>query len=422
MPRTRRTVIATLLAAVALLVPAGRAEAGGDPQLEDLAQVDIGDQHACARTTDGRVWCWGRNHVGQLGNDQPDDSTVPVRVLTVLGNPLTRVTSISVGASQTCAVLTNHQARCWGSNFSRELGNPGVGDVARHAVTVLNSAGTGPLTGVARISAGQNFTCAVLTNGQARCWGSSTFGQTGTGSHMEVPRPRAVLALSGNTPLTGVAGVAAGSAHACAVLRNHEARCWGQNLDHETGSAGNIPFVYRPRRVLNRTGTAPFTGVRAIAVGSQSSCAVLLNSQVRCWGLDHLGELGNGPNGDSAFPAVVVDVDGVGRLTGADRIASGGFHSCVVVTGRQVRCWGDNAAGDLGNDDPDNASQLPVITLGLGASPQIRTVTQIGASPAHTCVRVASGRARCWGNNDTGELGNQFPGDAARPVPVIAPL
>jgi alpha-tubulin suppressor-like RCC1 family protein len=118
----------------------------------------------------------------------------------------------------------------------------------------------------------------------------------------------------------------------------------------------------------------------------------------------------------------VLDVDGIGRLTGVSRIVGGRYHTCAVVTGRQVRCWGDNASGDLGNDDANVASHLPVVTLGLAGSPRLVTVTQLGASAGHTCALVASGRARCWGSNDHFELGNQFPGPAARPVPVIAPL
>jgi alpha-tubulin suppressor-like RCC1 family protein len=424
MPTTRRTaVLLTLLASVAVLVPAPRAEAGGDPRLDGLVQIDIGSSHACARTDDGRVWCWGRDLFGELGDDGTSESAVPVRVRAVAGpGVLGGVTGLSVGGSHTCVVLTNHQARCWGDNSAGQLGNGTADTVENRPVVVQNASGSGPLTGVAQISAGINHTCAVLTDGQARCWGSGTFGQLGTGSDSEVHRPRAVLGLTGPGPLTGVALVAAGSAHTCAVLRNHEARCWGQASDGQIGTTAMIDFAFRPRRVLNRMGTGPLTGVNAISVGDAHTCATLRNRQVRCWGLDTSGQLGNGPGGDRRLPAIVKDVDGVGPLTGASRVASGGDHTCVVVAGRQVRCWGDDQDGDLGDDAPTSPSPLPVITVGLVGDPRLLTVTQIGLSDGHSCARLANGEARCWGTNTHFELGNQFPGPASRPVPVLAPL
>jgi alpha-tubulin suppressor-like RCC1 family protein len=422
--RSVRALLALVALATALVGLAPPAGAGGDPHLTGLAGVDIGDVHACARTTDGRVWCWGRNNTGQLGDgDAPNDSDVPVRVLGPNGTtPLTAVTGLSVNQSHSCVVLSNHQARCWGDNSAGQLGD-GTEDPREHAVVVRNPTDTGPLTGVAQISAGGNHTCAVLTNGQVRCWGSGTFGQLGNGADDEFHLPRRVLALAGTGPLTGAATVSSAGANTCVVLRNHEARCWGQNSDHELGSAFGGDFAYRPKRVLNATGTAPLANVRAIAAGGQFACASLLNGQARCWGKDSVGSLGNGPDGDQPFPRAVLDVDGVGPLTGATRIAAGQYHACAVVTGRELRCWGDNFNGDLGNNQANVSSQLPVVVLNTVGQPRLRTVTQIGLGGSHSCARLANGEARCWGGNSFRELGNHFnvPYEE-HPVPVLAPL
>jgi alpha-tubulin suppressor-like RCC1 family protein len=317
--------------------------------------------------------------------------------------------------------MANGQARCWGINFNGQLGD-GTQDDADHAVVVRNGAGTGPLTGVVQIVAGNNGTCAVLRSGQARCWGSSTFGQLGVGDDGQHPLPTPVLALTGSGPLTGVATLTLAESNGCAVLRNHEARCWGQNTDHELGSATDAPFSYRPRRVLNRTGTGPLRNVRNISAAAGRTCATLVDGQVRCWGADTLGGLGNGPGGNRRWPSMVLDVDGVGPLTGASRIASGRYHSCVVVTGREVRCWGDGTAGAVG-DDSTGVAQLPVVVHNTLGQPRLVTVTQIGLSEHHSCARLVSGRARCWGANGSKELGNRGTLlEETHPVPVLAPL
>jgi alpha-tubulin suppressor-like RCC1 family protein len=337
--------------------------------------------------------------------------------------PLTGVIGLSVNQTHSCVVLANHQARCWGSNSAGQLGDGNADDTADHAVVVENGSGTGPLTGVAQISAGSNHTCAVLTNGQVRCWGSGTFGQRGDGTDDEAHRPRRVLALSGNRPLAGVATVSAGGANTCAVLRNHQARCWGQNTANEVGSSFRGTYALRPKRVLNGTGTAAMAVVRSIATGGGFACATLLNGQARCWGSDDLGELGNGPGGDQRFPRPVLDVDGVGRLTGATRIAAGQRHACAVVAGRELRCWGDNFNGDLGNGQANTPGQLPVVVLNTLGQPRLRTVTQVGLGDTHSCARLANGEARCWGGNGFRELGNQFPSlYENHPVSVLAPL
>jgi alpha-tubulin suppressor-like RCC1 family protein len=420
--RIRRTVLVALLLAGGLLAPAPPAGAGGEPQLEHLAQIDIGDRHACARTDGGRVWCWGAGQFGRLGRGSEAPSEVPVRVLQPAANtPLVGVRDLSVGGGHACVVLTNGQVRCWGGNGAGQLGNGLTTGFSTRPVVVRAMSGPGPLTGVASVSAGANHTCAVLTNGQVRCWGMGTFGQLGTGNRNPAPRPRAVRTVAGSGPLTGVASVSAGVGHTCAVLGNGEARCWGQGGDGEIGDGTTPDFAVRPRRVLNPAGTGPLVGVRAIAAAIQHSCAVLVSGQVRCWGLDLLGALGNGPGGSSTRPIVVRAPSGTGPLTGATSIAAGDYHTCVVVTGRQVRCWGENGYGSLGNDGAPTESQLPVVvTNTIGSAPFV-TATSIGASADHTCARLASGKARCWGLNGDFELGNAFPADAPRPVPVLAP-
>jgi alpha-tubulin suppressor-like RCC1 family protein len=105
------------------------------------------------------------------------------------------------------------------------------------------------------------------------------------------------------------------------------------------------------------------------------------------------------------------------------RIAAGAYHACAVVPDRELRCWGDNTSGDLGNDQANVSSPLPVVVHNTLAQPRQRIVYQVGLGDLHSCARLANGEARCWGANSYRELGNQFVSPHEQhPVPVLAPL
>jgi cysteine-rich repeat protein len=186
--------------------------------LSGVVSISAGGTHTCALLADGTMRCWGGNYSGQLGNGEQVYSRKPVAVSGLGG-----VVSISAGGSHTCAVLSDGTARCWGENRTGQLGNAGS-DRSLLPVSVSD------LSGVASISAGELHTCAVLTNGGAACWGKNSRGQLGNGTTKNSSLPVPVSSLS------GVASISAGYKHTCAVLTDGTARCWGAN---GVGQLGN---------------------------------------------------------------------------------------------------------------------------------------------------------------------------------------
>ncbi len=149
-----------------------------------------------------------------------------------------------------------------------------------------------------------------------------------------------VKGLGGNGRLTGVASVGGGYGNNCAVLRNGQARCWGYNGSGGTcGNGTDSTDTPHPVVVKNLAGTGPLTGVTQISNGGYHGCARLSNGQARCWGDNHEGALGTGDLTDRPLPVAVRRVGG-GALTGVVRILAGIDSTCAQVTGGQVRCWG----------------------------------------------------------------------------------
>jgi len=201
--------------------------------------------------TDTTARCWGDNrYYGLLGNNSGTQSSVPVTVVDPANtaNALTGIARIAAGLNHACAVLTDGTAKCWGFGYYGQLGNNTTTD-SKVPVTVVDPANTAnTLTGIASVSAGDSFACAVLTDGTARCWGLNIFGKLGNNTTTQSKVPVTVVdpANTANA-LTGIARISAGFNHACARMTDGTARCWGLNnygnLGNNTNTQSNVPVT-----------------------------------------------------------------------------------------------------------------------------------------------------------------------------------
>ena len=284
-------------------------DTSGTGRLRDVVQLRAGGNITCAVLANSQARCWGNNDDGQLGvGAVPGNVDRPAAVRAVTGpGVLSGVTQIEVGPSVLCARLASGEARCWGPNHNGEVGDGTTTPRLRPAV-VRNAAGTGALTGVRSVSAGDYHACAVRTDGTARCWGADASGQLGNGTNDPRSLPVTVVAdASRTTPLRGIAAVEAGGTHTCARLTNGEVRCWGANTKDqlgngiEAGLALSIPSVVR-----NRQNTGSLVGVAQLATSTNHTCVRLTNGQARCWGYGETGALGDAGTANQPLPRAVV--------------------------------------------------------------------------------------------------------------------
>ncbi len=351
-----------------------------------VAAIATGSLHTCALTTGRAVLCWGNNEFGQLGNGTTESSSVPVAVPGLASGVL----AIDAGYKHTCALMIGGGVLCWGWSDFGQLGN---GSTAASYVPV---AVTGLSTAVVAIAAGGGHTCAITTGGGALCWGYNEGGQLGNGATANSSVPVAVTGLA-----SGVATIAAGGIHTCAMMTSGGALCWG---DNELGGLGNGATANSSVPVAV-TGLA--SGVTAIDAGSNHACALTADGGARCWGYNHYGQLGIGTAGYSPAPVAVK-----GLASGVSAISAGGVHACALTTGGGVLCWGYGGNGELGNGTA-GSSFVPVPVTGLASG-----VAAIAAGFWHNCARTTVGGAWCWGYNGFGELGNGTTVNSSVPVAV----
>ena len=305
----------------------------------NISAIAVGDSRMCALTTAGEVKC--------IGNGVADSNNPGISAGAI---------SISSGYANSCALMSYGGVKCWGDNWTGQLGS-GTWDNTSPAVNVK-----GLTSGVTAITSGIMHSCALLSSGSVKCWGANNYGQLGDGTTSNRNEPAQVSGLT-----SGVVSISGGYEHTCAVLTNGEAKCWGRNGYGELGD-GTTTHKNVPTSV--KVDGQPISGIASISGGLRHTCAITTGGAAKCWGYNALASLGNGTLTDSLTPVNVVGLD-----SGVLSIDAGkGFATCATVTGSSVKCWGHSWAGNVGDGfTTDRSSPVNVVGL-MSSSPSATTL------------------------------------------------
>jgi alpha-tubulin suppressor-like RCC1 family protein len=293
------------------------------------AAVESGADHTCAVGADGKVWCWGGNGKGQLGDGMAADRSVPAAVESLEA----RAVMLAAGDSFTCALTETGGVKCWGWNIRGQLGDGTFADRALPADV------NGLSGGVIAIAAGAEHACALLAAGSIQCWGNGSEGQLGTGLRQISNLPVEAVGMP-----EGAVEIAAGGSYSCARTAGGKVMCWGR--------------LGAPLSEADSTAVCEIAGFQgepvSIHVGSDFACVLGPAGGVECWGGNLLGQLGDGSGADSrSRPAAVAG------LTGAAGLTAGNSHACALRQDGGIACWGDNYRWQLGSKKP-NSSSVPL--------------------------------------------------------------
>jgi GH25 family lysozyme M1 (1,4-beta-N-acetylmuramidase)/alpha-tubulin suppressor-like RCC1 family protein len=328
--------------------------------------VTFGLRHGCLLDAVGRVSCWGDATQGQLGIASAAASERclgrPCRTAPVAVDGAPPLRTLEAGWLHTCGVSAAGGVICWGDDSLDQLGraDPGPGPAAVEGLTA----------GVSQVSAGGIHTCARRDDGGVVCWGDGSEGQLGQGSDEDSPRPVAVQGLPGP-----VAEISAGGYHTCARMTDGGIRCWGENRYGQLGDGTRTA----------RTTAVPVQGlagpVRALAVGSSFSCALLTSGAVQCWGSNEMGEQGLGFESNPPSPRDPVSPPTTVKGLESDVVAlqAAGNHACVELADDSIFCWGANQVGQLGTGRV-TGGDLPVAWEGRRA-PLPHPAVAVGPGP-----------------------------------------
>jgi len=325
--------------------------------------------------------CWGVNFDGQLGNGSNTDSLFAVPVSGLESD----VVAVGAGSLFTCALTTAGGVKCWGINGDGALGNNS---------TIASAIPIDPIgleTGVVALSVGYTHACVLTAAGGVKCWGNNSAGQLGDGTQTYRGAPFDVAGLT-----SGVIAISAGRNHSCAVTDVGGVKCWGEN---SSGQLGNNSIVdsFFPVDVSG------LSGVKSLSVALNLSCALTIDGSVKCWG-NVIGDAGS-----HLTPANMT-----GWQSGVTAISTGDSFACALLNGSGIQCVGGNFNGALG-DGTNITTTTPVNVSGLASG-----AIAVSAGDGHACAKTIDGEVKCWGVNQFGQLGNNSKINSNVPVNVIS--
>ena len=248
------------------------------------------------------------------------------------------------------------------------------------------------------VASGEDHSCAIMQDTTVRCWGMNSDGQLGDGKQVDRPYPVPVAGL------TGVVDVAPSRAHTCAVLSSGTVMCWG---DGQVGQLGDGRARALTTPSLVPVTVSHITTATQVASGSETTCALLRDTTVQCWGRGDYGTRGDGSTINAGLSPVAVR-----DLTGVTAIIGGRLHMCALLDDQSLHCWGSNVYGELG-DGTRTRRTVPYRV------PLPGPVVSADGGATSTCAALADGSVYCWGGNDHGQLGTGASGtDQLSPVAV----
>lgn len=401
--------------------------------------IVLGTYHTCGLDPLGFLYCWGAGVSGQLGYGEfgatANIGETMDRLPSLIGPvgtpngevvPLRYVISAALGTDHTCALLNTGDVLCWGSHTEGQLGYGDLGDAnvdaerpklaAPLADRPVNIGGK-----AVQIASFGTHTCVLLDNGKVRCWGESNDGALGYPVYEPGPGmpPDPLLIVGDNETPADVGDVdvgglvvqlSVGSQHTCVVLDDGNARCWG-NGDSGRLGYGSIDSV-GDQEVPAAAGNLNTGGtVVQMAAGGSHTCALMEGGTVRCWGRASEGQLGYGTklfNGDELLGnepgETPAEIDDVDVGGTVVQIAAGGQHTCALLDTGNVRCWGDAARGALGYSNLERIGDTETPASAGDVNLGAKAV-KISAGGFHTCAVLETGAVRCWGYNQAGQLG-----------------
>jgi alpha-tubulin suppressor-like RCC1 family protein len=258
------------------------------------------------------------------------------------------------------------------------------------------------------MSVSRYHSCAIVAPAMLpKCWGKNVNGTLGIGTTTD--HGGAAGDMGDQLPhvnlgsLRTAKAIASGHAHTCAILDNGALKCWGDNDYGQLGigSTEDIGDSANEVGAFVAVDLGPGRTAVDIAAGRDFTCARVDDGTVKCWGYGSWGQLGLGDTAHVGAPLKAVDLGGP-----ASRIACGERHACAVLTSGSVKCWGANQSGQLGLGDTSMRGGSPS-TIGSALMPVNlgQAAVAVTAGAGHTCALLADGSLRCWGANNLGQLG-----------------
>lgn len=376
--------------------------------------------------------------------NSPEGKIYPEVVELVFKNDLKVLDYVST-KDHACVLLINGKVNCWGQNPFGVLGYQNQKNILLKKKGRLNRLRFLPLIKGERtiqISLAPHHSCALFESGRIKCWGQNQNGQLGIpllgpigDGKKEMGEHLPFVALGSNRKVVQVLAAGEGKyARSCALFEHGRVKCWGA-----AGAVqGNEDEVFRGRdpdsmgEHLRWIDFGVESKVIMLTAGDQHNCALFENHQVKCWGENQYGQLGQGHRESRGSKmrdmSHLVGFVALGKDFKVQDMRSSNFHNCVFSSKQEMKCWGLNQWGQLGIDGSENigdevgemGSLLPSISLAFVPS----EYQDFELASDRSCVHFSKGESQCWGkrfleSSQWSDKFSQYGGEQQKLLPTM---
>ncbi|WP_445338171.1 RCC1 domain-containing protein [Bifidobacterium sp. ESL0822] len=377
---------------------------------------DFGDRgFTLAVGSDGNAYAWGRNNYGQLGDGTLTQRNKPVIVKKPAGASADfTYVQVSAGDEQSLAVGSDGYVYAWGNNESGQLGNGSSGGYSTVPLRVIDP--NDPRSGLTavQVSAGYYHSLAIDARGNIWAWGFNQFGELGNGNNINSAIPTLAQYPRDAGTVTAIQ-VSGGFHHTAAIDTKGNTWSWGWNWFGQLGNGNNIDSAI-PVPVQYPRDAGTVTAIQ-VSAGADHSLIIDTKGNTWAWGWNQLGELGNGSSSADAnpVPGMVKYPENAGTVT-AIQVSAGGYHSLAIDKNGNAWAWGGNDSGELGIGTTSK-SEIPALVQYPKNAGAVTTV-QVSAGGYHSLGIDKEGKTWAWGYNQFGQLGNGTISNSSIPTPV----
>ena len=364
-------------------------------------------------TADAKLYGWGYNRYGGLGIGDTLTRRFPVLVDTTTALKGQTISKVAISLETTLALSTGGRIFAWGRNKHGELGNNSTKNSC--LPVAVDTSGVLANQRVVDIAVGEHhFAAAVTAAGEVVTWGRNNWGQLGVQAVEERHVPGYVYS-EGELKGKKIISVSAGGNYLLVLSADGHIYGWGHNTFGQLGCGTTSDSVFLPVAV-DTSGGLRGKKVVQISAGVSFSLALTADGKVYAWGDNYYGQLGNGTNTRSSIP---VEVGASSRMANKKivAIAAGGFHSLALASDGSLFAWGDNEYGQLGANSSAFSVNSPVLVDQSGVLKGKRIVA-ISAGDLHSLALSCDGSVFAWGLNEDGQLADGSNSDSFVPVAV----
>jgi uncharacterized repeat protein (TIGR02543 family) len=377
-------------------------------------------------TAQGKVYVWGYNNDGQLGNGTTETIYFPIQITSTFSlSESDKIVQIELGFTHGAALSESGQLFLWGANWDSRLGD-GTTIERNRAVNITGNFELGVDEVISKIILGSFHSAAITSEGRLFMWGNNQLGSVGVGDDkLFVEIPIDISSLLGLAQDEKILQVSLGDRHSSVLTTNGRLIVWGENRSGQLAN-GNTTTSFVPIDVTNSFGFTDDEKIIQISNSNSSHSGVLTSAgRVLTWGYNYSGQLGNGTFSEFEDPnALPNDITSNFNLTANESIIyinMNASNSSAYTSSGRVFTWGWDGYNQLGratNTIGARGSSIPVDITDIFHFVNGEAITQIIVD-SHTLVLTSLGGVYSWGYNNNGQLGNGTTSIVLSPIPIV---